>query len=85
MGALGSSIATPLDLMKIRFQSYSSSNPNPYRHTLHAFIATVRTSGVTGLYKGVGPDHSARRHTEQLVALLVRPQQVVADSHWTLD
>ena len=54
-GALGSSLFTPLDLLKIRFQSYSAANPNPYRHTLHAFSDTVRTSGLSGLYKGVGP------------------------------
>ena len=54
-GALGSSLATPIDLMKIRFQSFSLTNPNPYRNTLHAFVQTVRTSGLAGLYKGVGP------------------------------
>ena len=54
-GALGSSVTTPLDLTKIRFQSYSRANPNPYRHTLQALLDTARTSGLTGLYKGVGP------------------------------
>jgi Mitochondrial carrier protein len=54
-GALGSSMATPIDLIKIRFQSFSAANPNPYRHTLHAFIDTARKGGIPGLYKGVGP------------------------------
>jgi solute carrier family 25 protein 14/30 len=54
-GALGSSFATPIDLMKIRFQSFSLTNPNPYRNTLQAFIQTARRGGLAGLYKGVGP------------------------------
>ena len=40
---------------QIRFQSYSPSNPNPYRHTLAAFLDTARKGGLAGLYKGVGP------------------------------
>ena len=54
-GALASSLNSPLDLMKIRFQSYSLANPNPYRNTLHAYMELVRASGLAGLYKGVGP------------------------------
>ena len=54
-GALASSLCSPFDLMKIRFQSYSLTNPNPYRHALHAYYELFRTSGLAGLYKGVGP------------------------------
>ena len=54
-GALASSLNSPLDLMKIRFQSYSLVNPNPYCHTLHAYHDLVRVAGLAGLYKGVGP------------------------------
>ena len=51
-GGLGSVIANPTDLVKIRFQSYCSLNPNPYRHTAEAFVDIYRNEGgVKGLYK----------------------------------
>eukprot|EP01117_Protostelium_nocturnum_P008604 TRINITY_DN3087_c0_g1_i1.p1 TRINITY_DN3087_c0_g1~~TRINITY_DN3087_c0_g1_i1.p1 ORF type:complete len:364 (-),score=76.74 TRINITY_DN3087_c0_g1_i1:13-1104(-) len=54
-GGLGSAIASPTDLIKIRFQSFSPSNPNPYKNTLHAFSETVKRDGILGLWKGGGP------------------------------
>lgn len=54
-GAAGSSLANPLDLMKIRFQAYDSVNRNPYRNTFDAIGSTVREQGIRGIYKGVGP------------------------------
>ena len=84
-GALGSSLATPLDLMKIRFQSYSLVNPNPYRNTLRAFIETVRKIGHCWVVQGSRTDHCPRRYTKQLVSVILRPQQGVAHPHWTVD
>lgn len=38
-------------VVQIRFQSYTPTNKNPYRHTLHAFAEIFRTEGIRGLYK----------------------------------
>ena len=55
-GAIGSFIATPTDLVKIRFQSFSPRKRNPYRNTFHAFSSIVRDEhGIRGLYKGASP------------------------------
>jgi len=55
-GALGSSLANPTDLVKIRFQSATVESPTPYRHTLNAFSTIYKKEGgIKGLYKGVGP------------------------------
>lgn len=68
-GGLGSALATPTDLVKIRQQreagrlgadgSYETglhkgSRPQ-YRHTGHAFRAIFSEHGVRGLYRGIGP------------------------------
>jgi hypothetical protein len=52
-GAIGSSIANPTDLVKIRFQSWMPGQPRPYKHTMHAFWQIWRESGFSGLYRGV--------------------------------
>lgn len=54
-GALGSVLATPTDLVKIRFQSFSPSNPNPYKSAFHAFADIYQHGGIGALYKGGGP------------------------------
>jgi hypothetical protein len=55
-GALGSFIATPTDLVKIRFQSYSPRHQNPYKNTFDAFYRIMKyENGISGLYKGATP------------------------------
>jgi len=68
-GAIGSGIATPTDLVKIRFQSEAgrieegkyvtglrAGHVPRYRNTLHAFYSIYKDeNGIRGLYKGVGP------------------------------
>ena len=55
-GALGSFIATPTDLVKIRFQSYSPRHQNPYKNTFHAFYCIWKEEkGIAGLYRGATP------------------------------
>ncbi|CAF1161062.1 unnamed protein product [Rotaria sordida] len=56
-GALGSFIATPTDLVKIRFQSYSPRHKNPYKNTFDAFYQIMKNeNGIRGLYKGATPN-----------------------------
>ena len=52
-GMIGSSIANPTDLVKIRMQGYRQGKR--YATTLHAFVYIYRTEGVRGLWRGVGP------------------------------
>jgi hypothetical protein len=54
-GALGSVIATPTDLVKIRFNGYSPANPNPYPHSFAAFADIYSRGGLRGLYSGATP------------------------------
>jgi hypothetical protein len=54
-GALGSLIAVPTDLIKIRFQGYSLDKPNPYPHSWAAFVDVYKRGGVRGLYSGATP------------------------------
>jgi len=54
-GALGSFIAVPTDLIKIRFQGFSKDKPNPYPHSWAAFMDIYRQGGVRGLYSGATP------------------------------
>jgi solute carrier family 25 protein 14/30 len=56
-GALGSFIATPTDLVKVRFQSYSPRHKNPYKNTFDAFYRIMKyENGIYGLYKGATPN-----------------------------
>lgn len=52
-GAVGSSIANPTDLVKIRFQSWMPGQPRPYKHTIDAFVTIYKDAGLSGLYRGV--------------------------------
>lgn len=54
-GGVGSAIANPTDLIKIRFQARRPDQPKIYKHTLDAFTSIYRNQGLKGLYKGVGP------------------------------
>ncbi|KAJ8302296.1 hypothetical protein KUTeg_021283, partial [Tegillarca granosa] len=57
-GAIGSSIATPTDLVKVRMQAQGKLMPGEmprYRNTFAAFADIIRHDGVRGLYVGVGP------------------------------
>ncbi|XP_063721705.1 mitochondrial substrate carrier family protein ucpB-like isoform X2 [Symsagittifera roscoffensis] len=68
-GAIGSSIATPTDLVKVRMQACTSSSKGGttsssstalhqkpvYESTLGAFTSIYREAGLKGLYRGVGP------------------------------
>lgn len=52
-GAVGATLANPTDLVKIRFQSYTPTKPNPYQNTFHAFVTIFKTEGgLRALYKG---------------------------------
>lgn len=57
-GTIGSAIATPTDLVKVRMQAqgrvFDGEVPR-YRSTASAFKEIVQTQGVRGLYIGVGP------------------------------
>lgn len=52
-GAIGSAIACPTDVVKIRLMALPSGNQWEYRHTLHAFQAIVASEGICGLWTGV--------------------------------
>jgi len=66
-GAIGSAIANPTDLVKVRFQAEGPTQSLRYRNTLHAFVEIFKTEGLSGLYRGVGP-------TTQRAALLTAAQ-----------
>ncbi|KAK2562046.1 Mitochondrial substrate carrier family protein ucpB [Acropora cervicornis] len=51
-GAIGSAIACPTDVVKIRLMS-PSGNQWGYKHTFHAFQAIISTEGIRGLWTGV--------------------------------
>ena len=65
-GSIGSAIATPTDLVKIRFQKEAGlivdgiyqtglhkGEPPTYRNTFHAFYMIYKNHGFDGLYKGI--------------------------------
>ncbi|ORY00067.1 mitochondrial carrier [Basidiobolus meristosporus CBS 931.73] len=53
-GAIGSAIANPTDLVKVRMQAKTGAVK--YKSTLDAFIRIYRDEGgIRGLYRGVGP------------------------------
>ncbi|XP_060069210.1 mitochondrial substrate carrier family protein ucpB-like [Ylistrum balloti] len=56
-GAIGSSIAVPTDLVKVRMQGCTKlvGETPRYRSTFSAFSEIVRQNGIRGLYVGVGP------------------------------
>ena len=55
-GATGSVVATPTDLVKIRFQAYNNTNNvNPYSNSFEAFVDIWKKGGLKGLYSGATP------------------------------
>jgi solute carrier family 25 (mitochondrial carrier), member 14/30 len=52
-GGIGIAFANPTDLIKIRMQA--DREGTRYRGTVHAFKEIIRSEGVLGLWKGVGP------------------------------
>ena len=55
-GALGSGIANPTDLVKVRMQAQGiTPSAHYYSNMWQAFVHIYRAEGVRGLYKGVGP------------------------------
>ncbi|CAH1783501.1 unnamed protein product [Owenia fusiformis] len=69
-GAIGSSIATPTDLVKVRLQAEGNlpQGQTPrYTGTFDAFRQIIKYEGIRGLYVGVGP-------TVQRAAILTATQ-----------
>lgn len=56
-GALGSGIANPTDLVKVRMQAQGAgtASTHSYGGVWQAFAHIYRCEGARGLYKGVGP------------------------------
>eukprot|EP01083_Nonionella_stella_P014691 41230_1 len=59
-GALGSAIATPTDLVKVRMQAEGTlgetvAKKHGYESVSHAFQTIWRSEGLSGLYRGMGP------------------------------
>ncbi|CAL1707462.1 unnamed protein product [Somion occarium] len=50
--AIGSALANPADLVKVRMQAYYPEG-RPYRNTPHAFASIWREGGLRSLYRGV--------------------------------
>lgn len=66
-GTIGSAIATPTDLVKVRFQATGPGQSPRYQHVFHAFYSIARNEGVTALWTGVVP-------TVQRAAILTATQ-----------
>jgi len=54
-GIIGSSIATPTDLVKIRFQAVRVGETPPYKNMFHAFYQIASKEGFFGLWTGIKP------------------------------
>eukprot|EP01095_Lingulamoeba_sp_RSL-Kostka_P015313 TRINITY_DN6998_c0_g1_i1.p1 TRINITY_DN6998_c0_g1~~TRINITY_DN6998_c0_g1_i1.p1 ORF type:complete len:303 (-),score=87.01 TRINITY_DN6998_c0_g1_i1:121-1029(-) len=54
-GMLGSGIATPTDLVKVRFQAEGPGVKPRYKSTFRAFYDIYSKEGLQGLYRGVVP------------------------------
>ena len=58
IGAIGSSIATPTDLVKVRMQAQGKlkdGETKRYKNTFAAFKEIFQEGGLRGMYVGVGP------------------------------
>ncbi len=58
-GAIGISVASPTDLVKIRLQAEGrlpAGVPRRYTGTVDAFTKIFKNEGITGFWKGVGPN-----------------------------
>ncbi|EDO34326.1 predicted protein [Nematostella vectensis] len=54
-GVIGSAIATPTDLVKIRFQAVKIGETIPYKNMFHAFYKIAKKEGFLGLWTGMKP------------------------------
>lgn len=55
-GGIAQAVATPIDLIKIRLQSYKSDTTNRERQRMKDVISTVlKREGLKGLWRGAGP------------------------------
>jgi hypothetical protein len=54
-GMIGSSIATPTDLVKIRFQAVKFGDVPPYKNMFDAFYQIALKEGFFGLWTGIKP------------------------------
>jgi len=85
-GAIGSVIATPTDLVKIRFQGYSLERPNPYPHSAAAFADIWRRGGLRGLYTGATPTVArAAILTGSQLSSYDHSKRMLLRSHWFQD
>jgi len=58
-GCIGISIASPTDLVKVRLQAEGRLPPDVlrrYKGTADAFLQIYRADGITGFWRGVGPN-----------------------------
>jgi solute carrier family 25 (mitochondrial uncoupling protein), member 8/9 len=58
-GAIGITVATPTDLVKVRFQAESLPLPGQmprYSGVMNAYATIVRQEGLAGLWTGLGPN-----------------------------
>ena len=53
-GAIGSALACPTDVVKIRLMAIQSHSMWQYRNTFHAFHSIFLKEGICGLWTGVG-------------------------------
>eukprot|EP01018_Ginkgo_biloba_P035073 Gb_34130 [translate_table: standard] len=56
-GIVGSAVANPTDIVIVRMQasSHGAATEWKYNGPFHAFASIVKTEGITGLYRGIGP------------------------------
>lgn len=54
-GATGATAVYPIDLVKTRMQNQRNTASRLYESSLDCFKKVVKTEGVKGLYKGIGP------------------------------
>eukprot|EP01121_Diplochlamys_sp_Union-15-3_P013895 TRINITY_DN4379_c0_g1_i1.p1 TRINITY_DN4379_c0_g1~~TRINITY_DN4379_c0_g1_i1.p1 ORF type:complete len:294 (-),score=40.52 TRINITY_DN4379_c0_g1_i1:22-903(-) len=78
-GAVGSAIANPTDLIKVRMQAEIGHSEKRYASTMDAFSSIYKSEGLAGLYRGVGP-------TTKRAMILTASQLPAYDhsKHWLL-
>ncbi|CAG8495591.1 2655_t:CDS:2 [Paraglomus brasilianum] len=54
-GATSTVVTNPLWVIKTRFMTQNVTSTHKYHNTFHAFKIILRTEGVRGFYKGLGP------------------------------
>ena len=77
-GAIGSALATPTDLVKVRQQAEGPNDARRHHRTLYAFLDLYRAGGFRALYVGLGP-------TVQRAAVLTATQARLLSNIQSLD